>query len=542
MRVSAFFYSIAIFIAVGVFVIGCSNPFGSDEDEDDGSGSAEPAARTENHDVYLPAGVDTYDGISGDVDGVMTFAGGEVTSSGVSPSALGDRDMVGFIAERPALGSATDAGGDLDEMLSTLSAQGYNLSSTGTQTFASINAVVGKYNLTLTSATTPTDLANDIFEDVGVNTSGGVINGLPNPSDGERSTDEFEVILAVLLTDSDNVVILGVVVPLDVAENYEALTSGSTNPTNVGERGAGRATQEDSFTASGGGGKADFLFVVDNSGSMSNEQTAISEAASEFSNRIQSSGLDFKIGTITTDNDTLVDSNTDGEFTDDIGEFQTDVEVGTVGSGTETGIWFAEQALQSTSEGDSSDGTVTTAGYPRADASLSVVILSDEESQYGSRSGGSTFDPSNNLFIDRGYRVYAIIDPAQNDSSQYDDLANQSGGSTADITTADTTESTFASVMTNIAVNAGGASSRFALSQTPIASTISVTVNGAAVANSNTNGWIYNLGTNSIIFNGTAIPENGDSVAVNYEYFASSTATSTVGAAGVVTSVDALVR
>ena len=281
-------------------MIGCSNLFTSDDDDDDSGGLAAPAATTENHEIYLPAGVDTYNSISGDVDGVMTFAGGQVSSSGATATALGDRDMVGFIAERPALGSATDAGDDLNTMLSTLSSAGYNLSSTGTQTFTSIDAVVGKYNLTLTSATTPTELANDIFEDVGVNTSGGVINDLPESSEGERTTDEFEVILAVIWTDSDNVVILGAVVPLNVAENYEALTSGSTNPTNVGERGATRTTEADTFTASGGGGKADFLFVVDNSGSMSNEQTAVSEAASEFSSRIQSSGLDFMIGTITT--------------------------------------------------------------------------------------------------------------------------------------------------------------------------------------------------------------------------------------------------
>lgn len=545
MRRSKLLYPIAICLAVAVLVVGCSNPFGADEDEDGSSGkddSAGPATSTANHDVYLPEGVDTYDGVSGDVDGVMTFAGGQADSSGTSTAALGDRDMVGFIAERPALGSATDAGGDLNEMLNKLYNAGYNLSSTGTQTFASINAVVGEYNLTLSSAVTPTELANDMFDEVGVNTSGGVINGKPDPSDGERTADEFEVILAVVWTASDDVVVLGAVVPLNLAENYGALTSGSTNPTNVGEKGAGRESETDSFTASGGGGKADFLFVVDNSGSMGGDQTAVSQAANEFGNRIQSSGLDFSIGTITTDSDTLVDTNGDGGFTDDISEFESDVQVGTGGSFTETGIWFAEQALQSVAEGDSSDGTVTAAGHPRADASLSVVILSDEDSQYESRSDGASFDPANNLFIDRGYRVYSIIDPADDDDSQYDELANQSGGSTADITD----NSTFPSVMTNIAVNAGGASSMFQLSQTPIASTIGVTVNGSTVANSNTNGWIYNVGSNTIIFNGTALPENGDSVEVSYEYYdssSSSSVTSTAGAVpGVVTSVDALVR
>jgi len=234
---------------------------------------------------------------------------------------------------------------------------------------------------------------------------------------------------------------------------------------------------------------------------MRNEQTAISEAADAFESSILSSGLDFMIGTITTDSMTLRDTSANGGFTNDITEFKSDAKPGTSGSGTETGIWFAEQSLLS-------GGTVTAEGFPRSGASLSVIILSDEQSQYTSRSGGVVFDPLNNLFVTQGYRAYSIITLSQNAVSQYDDLAQATGGTVSSIS--DT--AVFPVIMNNIALNAGGASSSFILSKPPLASSISV-----IVVNSLVDGWTFSFSTNTILFHGSAIPTGGTLVSVTYD-------------------------
>jgi hypothetical protein len=51
-----------------------------------------------------------------------------------------------------------------------------------------------------------------------------------------------------------------------------------------------------------------------------------------------------------------------------------------------------------------------------------------------------------------------------------------------------------------------------------MSSTISVTVSGAAVTNSGTDGWLYNVSNNSIVFYGSALPSVGSSVEISYDW------------------------
>lgn len=57
----------------------------------------------------------------------------------------------------------------------------------------------------------------------------------------------------------------------------------------------------------------------------------------------------------------------------------------------------------------------------------------------------------------------------------------------------------------------------FKLKQKPIVSTITVTVNGSTVPQSNSNGWSYLASENRIVFNGAAVPADGADVRVTYE-------------------------
>ena len=497
---------------------------GNDEPPERASPEVPSGEKTANHEILVPSSV-SVEKLSGDVDGYMLYSGTpqgsgsakSFSSSGsLSKALLSSRDVAGFFVERAVSNGEQNAAEVLGNLATKITQRYSSFTSTGAQIIPGLSASFSSYALNVGALMKPTQLATELLSDIGLNKEGGELINLPVVLDVEPYATEFTVLIGVVYFSETDVVVLASVVPTNLAGTYSTVTSTITNGTIVSPKAdAQKSPGSDLYTVQGGSGKADFLFVVDNSISMGGEQQAISDAANEFVNAITKSGLDYSIGTITTDSDTLRDANADGGFTTDLVEYQVDVKPGISGSFIETGIWFAERALQSQAAGDVVNGTVTDAGYPRQDASLSVVILSDEPSQYIYRSGSVVFDPKDNLFVQREYTVHAIIEPEFDEDSQYDDLALETGGSTADI--GDT--STFAVIMNNIAREAGGATSAFVLAETPISSTIEVTVNGVAVANSSSNGWEYNVANNSILFNGTAIPGDGEEVKVEYSYF-----------------------
>ena len=242
---------------------------------------------------------------------------------------------------------------------------------------------------------------------------------------------------------------------------------------------------------------------------MDDDQAAIQQAADSFVNVIQSSGLDYQLGVITTDSDIPGAFVGDKGFTNDLAKFKTNVVQGTSGSGTESGVYWAEKSLMA-------NGGVVKLGYPRAGASLSVIMLSDETEQYTSYSGGKAFDPVNNLFMQNGYRVYSIISlkPYVKDApnSFYDELAINTGGSVADIANLNS----FDAIMKDIAQKAGAAAAGYKLAKPAISGYTTVKVNGTVVPPNATNGWQYVPSTQSIVFSGTAIPTAGSKISVTY--------------------------
>jgi hypothetical protein len=202
-----------------------------------------------------------------------------------------------------------------------------------------------------------------------------------------------------------------------------------------------------------------------------------------------------------------------GLINNDITLFQEKIVVGTGGSGTETGIYNAEQALYSVALGESKDGVITLLGMPSVKTPLSVIILSDEPSQYPSRAG-TTFDIDNNLFVKRGYTVYSIVNSSVAKYSQYDDLAQKTGGLVADIKNI----SNYNTIMNAIAQKSIGTTGYKLKKSGVIESTVYVTVDGTAISHSNQNGWRYVASSNSVIFYGTSIPKVGQKVVINYSY------------------------
>lgn len=126
----------------------------------------------------------------------------------------------------------------------------------------------------------------------------------------------------------------------------------------------------------------DILLVVDNSGSMSEEQSLLASSASSLLSGLNQDGWDFHIGVITTDTDTAsaagVLLSTGGlswveNTTPDLQDTYSEVilSAGTNGSATERGLRAIDRFLD---KRDSQN-----AGFYREEAAFHVVVISDED-------------------------------------------------------------------------------------------------------------------------------------------------------------------
>lgn len=450
----------------------------------------------------------------------------------------GDNQEVGsFVAQKSVANVATimsattlassAVSSELQNAVNAIEAATSYISTLSTQTEQvysdPVDYAIGDYQLTTVNSISPLDLAGAILDTV----VGGGTSGFPGASASAVSDTSYRMIMAVVEYGGYYYYIV-VVVPQTSYSKFATLAYAMTSGNNITNASTTVNSASDGFTGLSGGSTADFLFVVDDSGSMSNDQEAVAQAGSDFAAVIENSGLDYHLAIISTGLgiDSLTGNanrvlNSIGIIENNITQFEESVILGSSGSSTETGIYNAEQALLSTAQGDTVDGVLTSEfSFPRSGTSLSVVIISDEASQYTYRSGGVEFNTSNNLFVDRNYKVFSIVDENDNSYSQYDDLATATGGLTGNIANTDSNGTLdFSQIMANIATQAGGAASQFNLSHTGIIpSTISVTVNGTSVVSSNSDGWQYVESSNAIVFYGSAIPQTGSSIVVSYDY------------------------
>lgn len=446
--------------------------------------------------VIIPENIDVpATNVTGDVNGFI-FVSGD------------NQELTGFVIERPAY---TNEQSTIEVIANIVNSMSLELPASLVnilQRQANEGAINLDYTLTLTGdALKSLELSTEAISLFGSSVAGGSITNPIAVAATATAVNEYRIRLSVRYNAADSVQVAFAAVSAgtydlfstefnSMADLSNAIPSGATISSNV---------ENFSFTPSNAAPIADFLFVIDNSGSMSEEQTAIAEAAQYFGSALSSSNLDYHIGIITTDSTNLRGG---AVLNNDLSAFSSTITaIGTNGSATEQGIYQAEQALLSLAQGDASDGSFVAAGYPRPGASLSIIIMSDEESQYP-----GAFDTVNNLFTQRDYSVFAIIDPSN--PGQYSSLALNTGGATADI--GDVT--TFPQMIDLIGLSAGVIAAGFELDYAPIPSTISVTVNGQAVPSNENNGWRYDSISNRIVLTGEYIPENSAQLAVAYNY------------------------
>lgn len=297
------------------------------------------------------------------------------------------------------------------------------------------------------------------------------------------------------------------------------------------------------------GQTVDVLFVIDNSGSMGEEQDNLDDNFTRFINGAQQFNNDYQIGVVTTD---MEDEGDSGKLQGGQGrilrrgpniesDFGRIVSVGTGGSGTERGLEAARAALsdplafdtgvacQSDSACVAPDTCVQgvcggyNRGFIRQNAALEVIFVSDED---------DFSDASLNFYVDflkniKGFRNEALfhasaIVGAENGrassctgaggdasaGSRYVEVANRTNGRVFSICSSD-----FAGPLQEIGNRAFGLPIQFFLSRPADQSTIEVAVDGS----NRPSGWSYDSPSNSVVFEEASVPQPGDTVRVEYE-------------------------
>ncbi len=318
------------------------------------------------------------------------------------------------------------------------------------------------------------------------------------------------------------------------------------------------------------GRDVDVLFVVDNSGSMSEEQSNLARNFSSFISAARTWGSNFQLGVVTTQTDGNIPNPSGGNRQP--GEllgspriltpstpgldsaFQTNVRVGaqnSTESSSERGLEAAyltltdplitDLATSCTGDADCGgapyiciDGATSARGcggfnrtFLRDSASLEIVFLSDEEDSSRAEL---------NFYIDffrsiKGFRntslfhASAIVTPrggcgsdagGEGVGERYIEVANQTGGEVGSIC-----DSNFASILTDIGNRAFGLRVDFYLTSVPVPG--SITVQGlsscapGATPTGPLSGWSYDSTANSVLFADGTAPEPGECFVVDYE-------------------------
>jgi hypothetical protein len=328
----------------------------------------------------------------------------------------------------------------------------------------------------------------------------------------------------------------------------------------------GLLTDETRFTQNSEptNGKIDVLWVIDNSGSMDSSQQRLAAEFQRFIELFDSKGFDYRLAVITSDAYRSLfgaDPNLRTKFKDGTDAtshtgvymvtpttpnhqttFMTNVLQGTSGSGDERQFQSIEIALGHTVNAGF--------GFPRPDAFLAVIMVSDEDDF--SHDGSNYLDGQySNAALHSTDRYVAYLDgltgaTAANRSSKYnvnsihiqdqaclDQLNAEYPGRRIGLRYTDLVDKVngikgslcddFGTTLSNISNKIIELATQFYLDRTPQPETLDVKVNGVQVPHIYStdpqpwNGFIYHADTNSLTFHGSFVPPSGATIAVRFD-------------------------
>lgn len=262
-------------------------------------------------------------------------------------------------------------------------------------------------------------------------------------------------------------------------------------------------------------GNVDILWVVDNSGSMGDEQASLATNFNVFIDRFLDQDINFKMGIVTTDPragfagvpvanslDLLTYAEAQNDEAAFVTNFMNMVQVGINGSGTEKGLYTSKTFFDNYA-----------ASWLRDDAYLAVIYVSDEEDQ----SADTTANYVNYLKSLKSnpgkVKAHAIVDRdgtqlngPTSGSVRYQEVANGTNGSISEIT------SNFGDTLDDISEQIVQLSQSFTLTSQAVDGTIRVFVD--SVENFD---WTYNAGLNAIQFDSDSVPSSGADIQVRYQ-------------------------
>lgn len=303
-------------------------------------------------------------------------------------------------------------------------------------------------------------------------------------------------------------------------------------------------TITETYTQGGVTPPVDVLWIIDNSGSMSDDQASLAAGFSAFAPYLQNLNLDFHLAVVTSDMDDPTESGRligsplilDANTPNLEAAFAANAQVGSQGSGVEQGLAAIKAAL--------SDPLLSgpNAGFLRPDAILEVVILSDEDDHsllpgVSEPSQAQQDDPTwcNTNCVGTGnyvgfllglkggnaakVNVSAIVTTdsgcagvnGSTIGSRYVEVANELHGAVGSICSDDYTP-----LLDQIGSIVASLATAFPLGAAPDPSSITVTVNGQTVPEDAQNGWQYDPNSNSITFAPSAVPPGCAQVQIQY--------------------------
>ena len=382
----------------------------------------------------------------------------------------------------------------------------------------------------------------DHLRNLSVTALAGAVQGLPAGLAGQGGT--FNVVVTVIYRSDQRAVTLIALAPVSGDANEEGLRGISLKNlaagTSVARAGSRVRKVCVDFTIRRAS-EVDFMWVIDNSGSMGNEQAAVAAAASAMVQQLNGTNLDWRIGVTTTDQDGALIG---GNFTTNGNTFRSRAVVETRGSGNERGLRMARRAVERALPRGNG------ASKLRTQAPLITVIVSDEEDAdakragcYNDRACGQAFTQGYvNFFngqgafqapngFERPGSVFTVINipafgcgSAQN-AHTYDILAIRTGGRSESICGRGG-QLDYAPLMQDIARAAAGIASAYRLDGSPIASTFKAGIqqiqqnNQVVVLNrSRTLGFDYDDTQNSIVLQGNLGLQNNDRLWVSFRYW-----------------------
>lgn len=278
--------------------------------------------------------------------------------------------------------------------------------------------------------------------------------------------------------------------------------------------GVTRSQRMDVWTQPDRDENVDILWVLDNSGSMSEEHASLAAHASAFTDTLASADLEFRLGLVTTDPTApgaLLGAPLDQDTSGITAAFVAQVEgAGIAGDRVEEGF---TAALAGASPEEDPD-------FAREDANLEVVVYSDED-DHSDLDVDDFLDELALTHPGRQVRVNAIVgdEPSGCASSvaaadagvRYHAAREASGGVRESICTY-----AMDTMLARVANQVIGLNTIFPLSDLPLLNTMAVTVDGVAIPRRDVDGWRYDGTGNALVFSGWAIPRPGAKVEANY--------------------------